>query len=288
MRGRQIEHVHVVAHARPVARRIVVAVDRHAVAAAGGGLQHDRDQVRLRIVPLAVPRARAGGIEIAQTHAAQPEGAAVPGDRALEGQLRLPVRVGRRGRVVLVDRLLARLAVDGGARGEHEQAHPRRAHRVEQRQAAHDVGAIVARGIAHRLGDERQAGQVDDALDPVLAQLAAQCGGVEHVGEHERHTIGDRVAVTADEAVVDDDRVPARQQRLGDHAADVAGASGHEHSHALTRDALRGWSQCAGRAAPSRGPRARRAGRSTSSAARARCRGRSDARARRARRRASR
>src|SRR5580692_11436 len=53
VRGGQVGDVNVVADAGAVRGRVVVAVHHELVALAAGDLEHDRDQVRLRSMPLA-------------------------------------------------------------------------------------------------------------------------------------------------------------------------------------------------------------------------------------------
>src|SRR6201985_3851866 len=78
VRVRQVRDVDVVADAGAVRGRVVVAVHHELVALAAGDLEHDRDQVGLRGVPLAQAAALlrqhgAGRVEVAQRRGAEPE-----------------------------------------------------------------------------------------------------------------------------------------------------------------------------------------------------------------------
>ena len=99
----QVGDVDVVADAGPVGRRVVVAEDRRRPAGLDG-LEDGRDQVRLGVVVLAGPLGRPGDVEVAQAHAAQAVGPAIPVERSFERPLRLAVRVDRAERRVLGDR----------------------------------------------------------------------------------------------------------------------------------------------------------------------------------------
>ena len=72
VRAGEVVDVDVVAHRGAVARRVVGAEHLHVVADAGGGAQHERDQVRLRVVVLAERPAGAGDVEVAQRRRSQP------------------------------------------------------------------------------------------------------------------------------------------------------------------------------------------------------------------------
>ena len=107
----QIGHVDVVADARSVRCRVVVAEQGERLPALDRR-QHGRDQVGLGIVVLADRIGRTGHVEVAQGHATEPVRPAVPGERAFERTLRLAIRVDRPGLVVLADRRPQRQAVD--------------------------------------------------------------------------------------------------------------------------------------------------------------------------------
>ncbi len=97
MRVREVRHVDVVAQAGAVGRGVVGAEYGERVAAVQGGVDHERDQVRLGVMVLAeaAGRVRAGGIEVAQAGGAQPVHLARPVQRPLDHQLALAI--GRAG-----------------------------------------------------------------------------------------------------------------------------------------------------------------------------------------------
>ena len=118
----EVLDVDVVAHGGAVARRVVGAEHLDVLAHAGGGLEHERDQVRLGLVVLAQLPARARDVEVAQRRGGQPVRAALVADHQVDRELGRAVGVDRRGRLVLGDRDGLRLAVGRAGGGEHEPA----------------------------------------------------------------------------------------------------------------------------------------------------------------------
>src|SRR5437763_16699173 len=96
MRVREIGHMNVVAKARAVGRRVVVAVHLEA-AAACGGLNGTGNEMNLRfvILPDLAVRIRAGRIEVAERRPAHLVRALEMRKRALDGQFALAVTVDR-------------------------------------------------------------------------------------------------------------------------------------------------------------------------------------------------
>ena len=66
VRARKVNYMDVIAYARAVARRVVVAVDGDVRAHACGGLQDDRDQMCFRVVRLTTQLGRARRVEVTQ------------------------------------------------------------------------------------------------------------------------------------------------------------------------------------------------------------------------------
>ena len=62
------------------------------------------------------------------------------------------------------------VAVDGGGRAEHDPRDADRPCGLEQRDAAGDVVAVVARRLADRLADQRARRAMEDRLDPLALQ----------------------------------------------------------------------------------------------------------------------
>ena len=65
----------------------------------------------------------------------------------------------------------------------------------------------------------------------MAAEGFVECAGVEEVRLDQRRPRRHGIRVALGEIVVDDDLVTPLEQHLGHDAADVAGASRHQHSH---------------------------------------------------------
>ena len=183
---------------------------------------------------------RADRIEIAQDDDS-PGGVAggKVAQHLLDEQLRAAVGICGRERMVLVERQTLRLAIDGGRRAEHQLAHARRGHGLQQAQRAVDVAVVVGErhlvGFAHRL----QPGEMDDGGAVVAAQHVLHEGAVADVARFaDRRPAGDgrhprqRLGIAVVEIVDDDDVLPGRQQLDRRVGTDVAGAARDQYRHA--------------------------------------------------------
>ena len=111
MRARQINDMNVIAHARAVASRIVIAVNLNVGTHPGGRMQYQRDQVRFRVVPLAKLFSRARGVEISQAGVAHSVGMFVPTKRSFKSEFGFAVGIGGVRWIGFFDGLLGGLAV---------------------------------------------------------------------------------------------------------------------------------------------------------------------------------
>ena len=93
----------VVAHAGAIAGVVVGAEDLDGVPSTGRHLKDVRDQVSLRIVPFAEPTECPTDVEVAQAHGGQAVRLRPAGDRHVDGELALAVRVDRAGGLVLTN-----------------------------------------------------------------------------------------------------------------------------------------------------------------------------------------
>src|SRR4051794_12101301 len=227
----EVLDVDVVPDRGAVIRRVVRPEHGHVLPLAGGGLEHERDQVRLGLVVLAEVAAGPRDVEVAQRDRAEPVRPALVGDHAVDRELRVPVGVDRVGGQRLGHGHLGGLAVDRAGRGEHEPPDARLAHRVEEVQRRDEVAAVVALGVLDGLRDERERREVQHRVPPLGE---GGLGGLEVVERHVEvaGALRDRARMAAVEVVEDRD-VVARVDELGGHdRADVAGAAGHEELHA--------------------------------------------------------
>ena len=236
---------------------------------------HVRDEVGLGVVDLAVARARARDVEVAQRGDPEAVRAPVPARRRLERALRLAVDVDRAERSVLGDRARFRLAVHGRGRGDHEPPDARVAHRVQERDSAGHVLAEVQRRLAHGLADERSRRGVEDGLDAVGGEDARHEHPVAVAPANELGPrAGQRPGCPRPPLSSTDDLVPGLDQVLDRDRADVAGTAGDQDAHgrkgSLRQPRRRNRSTIAATtidARPAAGRRPPRAGRAAGAAA---------------------
>ena len=95
-----------------------------------------------------------------------------------------------------------------------------------------DVVVPVALGVLDRLGDERERGEVQHAVEAARRARRAQRVRVEQVDLGVPGAGGDRAGVAAREVVEHGDLVAGGEQLLGDDGADVARAAGDQELHA--------------------------------------------------------
>src|SRR3989442_908613 len=224
----EIGHVDVIAQARAVGRRVIVAEHLQSRPAARrvDGARNHVDFRRVVLPDLAL-RIGAGRVEIPQRNRVDAVRALEVRQRALHRQLGFPVAVDRRLRMRFRDRRLDRLAVCGAGRREHEGLHRFRCHRFQHAQRAGHVVPVVPRRLTHRLANVEQRRKMHDGEHIVLAKRLADRGHIRDVTFHEVAE-GCSTAVACDQVVVDDHAVPGLAQRLRRVTADVAGAAGHE------------------------------------------------------------
>ena len=119
VRLRQIRDVDVVAEARAVRRRIVVA-EHLKSPEAERRVDRTRDHVGFRMVILTelTLGIGAGGVEVAKCHRPKAVGALVVRQRTFDRELGLAVRVDRLLRMILLDRRADRIAVTPRSRGK--------------------------------------------------------------------------------------------------------------------------------------------------------------------------
>ena len=243
MPARQVDHVDVIAHARAVRCGIVVAEHADRSELANRDLRHIGHQVvgdALRVLADKAALVRTDRVEVAQQHDVPLVVAHVEvGEHLLKHGLRLAVRIrGGMLRALLGDRHELRLAIDGGARGEHDVLHAMIARDVAQDQRARDVVPVVLERLLHALPHRLETGEVDDCIDVMLGEDGFHRIAVEHVRLVERASIsadssnlahafdGDFARVAQ---IVDDDDVEAfRKQLDAGVRADEPGAAGNQ------------------------------------------------------------
>ena len=243
----EVHDVDVVADARPVGRRVVVAEDREALAQSGGGLRDEGHEVlRHAARQFADQRRRmcADGVEIAQRDAFH---AGVGGERVAQDVLAhlLGVAVGRSGRLagrLLRHGLLLRLAVNGARRREDDVPAAEFTHQADDVHKRGEVVAVVFERLLHRLAHGFRRCEVDHRVEFVLFEDLAESRPVAavdldegdvHAGDLAHAFDGVEVAVRK---VVDDHHVVAGVDEFhGGVRADVACTAADQYTRFFHR-----------------------------------------------------
>jgi hypothetical protein len=226
----EVGDVDVVADRRAVRCGVVGAEHRDRVAATGGDLQDQRDEVGLGVVTFATPRGGAGGVEVAERRRPEPVDPVVPVEHPLDEQLRLPVRVGRGERGILADGAALGFAVHRGGRGEDEPADAVREQDLEEPRRAGGVDREEPLRGAHGLAGLDQRREVDAGVD-ALRHHGLDHRAVGDVAPDEAGIRRDRVTVPGGEVVQHHDLVPGPEERGAGRRADEPGTARHQHPH---------------------------------------------------------
>ena len=228
----------VVPDARPVPRRIVLAEDLDALPPSQRHIQHQRDQVRLRLMRLAVPLHRPRHVEVPQARGPQPVDAVEPPQHPLRHQLALAVRIGRRQPRVLRNRRLLRLAVARRRRAEHQPVLSRRQHRLQQSQRPRRVVPEINLRPLHALARLDQRGKVHHSVEPPGPQRLLQQRPVGQLALHKLRALRHRRPPAVAQVVIDRHRVPARQQKPRHRSADIPCTARYQNPHRLSSQEL--------------------------------------------------
>ena len=104
-------------------------------------------------------------------------------------------------------------------------------HGFQQRQRA---GAVVAKEelrLLHGFAGLDQGGEVHDGVDAMAGKDRIQSGAIGGVSHYQFGAGRHGGAVPAREVVVDNDRVPGREQLRAHHSANVARSTSHQDFH---------------------------------------------------------
>jgi hypothetical protein len=137
------------------------------------------------------------------------------------------------------------VAVEGAAgRREHDSRAPgrgRRAHRLDEVQRAEDVDARVEYGVVDAAADVDLGREMRDNVEPILAHQARRLRR-DDVQFAELGTPGKVLPLPGGEVVDDDDRMPRREEAVGDVRADEARAARDQYSrHSAAPVAFENW-----------------------------------------------
>ena len=150
---------------------VVVSVDRERFSCKGSAHQ-TWQQMGLWIVALRNLFRRPRNIEVAQRGCSEAMRRGVGAEHLLEGGLRGPVRVDRRKGNLFMEHARGRCAIDRGTRREDEVLHANGNRRVKQGDTADEVRLEVPLWLRHALSDDAQRPDVEDGVNPRIAQQA--------------------------------------------------------------------------------------------------------------------
>ena len=243
---REVHDVDVVADARPVGRRIVVAENREALAQSGGGLCDEGHEVLRHAARQFADQGRgvcADGVEVAQRDAFH---AGVGGERVAQDVLAhlLGVAVGRGGRLagrLFRHGLLLRFAVNGARRREDDAAEF--THQADDVHERGEVVAVVFERLLNRLAHGLRRREVDHRVELVLFEDLAESSPVAAVDLDEGNVHArdlahafDGVEVAVRKVVVDDHHVVAGVDEFhGGVRADVACTAADQYTRFFHR-----------------------------------------------------
>jgi hypothetical protein len=188
-----------------VRRVIVITEDNNGRSTACGGVEYERDEMCLGVVPLSAKNHPPGCIEVTQRDRPDSVWRVVVRKDALEYQLRASVWVRRIGGVALRYRHCRRIAIHGGTRREHDVGNIRLDERIEQTQRPYNIAIEVGGRIAHRLSDSDLACEVDTSVDPELIHQRGHEVAITNVASHESSSFIDGVCIPCRQIVEYDD-----------------------------------------------------------------------------------
>ena len=191
MPARKIDHMNVVAHARAVGSRIIVAEDLDAFELARGNLRHIGKQVvrdALRVFADPAAFMRTDRVEVTQQHHIPLRIRTVQiGKDALEHGFGLAIRIG--GLVlgtIFGDRNHLGVAIDGRAAREDDVLHIMVARYIEQYERTGNVVPIVFERLLGRFAHRFKACEVDDRIDVVRSEYLVERFAIEDIHLIER------------------------------------------------------------------------------------------------------
>jgi 3-oxoacyl-[acyl-carrier-protein] synthase II len=229
----EIVDMHIVAQAGAIGRFVIVAEDLERLAQALGGIDGERDQVRLGIVvfsDLAIFGCT-GGVEVAESRKAEPVGVSERLQRVFNIELGLPVRVDRSLGRRFDDRHLGGFAVGRAGRGEHEFLHIRSLHAAQEMQRRGDVVEIVFERISDAFAHVGVGREMHHELDLLFAEDLTDFLFVAEIGRVELYVLRNGLPMPIDK-VVDHDWLVAGSDQLTDTVtADVTGTSNNKNVH---------------------------------------------------------
>ena len=176
----------VIAHPRAIRRRVVRSVYVQLGPTPHGDLQHVGQQVVGDAVGVFTDQAglmSADRVEVAQQGDRPARvGLGQPLEHVLGHQLGLAIGIRRQtGRAVLGDRHPRGIAIDGRRRAEHQLEDAGLGHRLAQRDAAADIGLVIAQWLAHAFADGLEPGEVQHRSYRIGGEERIEQRAIAHV-----------------------------------------------------------------------------------------------------------
>ena len=232
MRLAQIGHMDVVADTGTV-RGVVVGTEHGDVRPkAGGGLQHQRNQMGLRLVALAqlTVGIGAGGVEVAQAHRFQSVSHAVIRQHLLDHPLAASVGVDGILGMILVDGRSQWFAENRRRGRKDEMVDPVRDHRIQQILGFEYVVEIVLGRLAYRFADLDMGSEMQHAVEARGSEQLIQQVPFAQIPQYEASAL-DRVTVAGGQIVQHRHLEPPLTEQLDHVGTDITRSADHEHVH---------------------------------------------------------
>ena len=154
---------------------VVIAVNHDLVALALGHLEHQRDQVCLRLVVFAEIGGGAGGVKVTQCRIFDPVDFVVPAQDFFKTEFGFAVGIDRNLRGGFANRVFIRLPESRGGAGENNHFDAAFNRGVGQVDAVGQIVAEIFAGVLHGFADQRERGEMHDGVEFLLtAQLDDQ------------------------------------------------------------------------------------------------------------------
>src|SRR5215467_6147805 len=217
----EVAHVNVVADAGAVRRRIVGSENGELRPLAEGYLERQRNQVRFRMVILALIVGRASHVEIAQRGVAQTVNAMEPFQHLLYQQFGFAVGVGRLERSRFLNGRFFRGAVKRGRRGKDKAGNFVGEHCLQQSQRVGGVVAEVFLRQPHGLAGFDEGREVHHRQRVHSGKRAVERGAVADITNDQLDARRQSGAMPVRKIVVNHRLIAVCQQLSDDHASDI-------------------------------------------------------------------
>ena len=168
--------MNIIAQARAVRRRIILAKNRNVIALSHGHLQNQRDEMRFWVVILAYRAIfyRSCCIEITERHEANAIGAAHPFHHLFHDALGLAVWICRFCRIIFKDGNALWLAIDRGCRRKDNLIHAVLYHGFQQYLHTIDIVIEVFQGLFDAFTNQGIRCKMHDGIDGIFCENLIQ------------------------------------------------------------------------------------------------------------------